>query len=120
MTELFHQIYNPLGGNVLFSALVAAVPPLLLALLLAVLRVAPWRAAVAAAATAFVLAWLGWGKAPPLTIGAATHRGAVGPLAIPRVVVRAALFYNPSPGSGGFGGIRRSLSMLTGHRRTQP
>ena len=40
MTELFHQIYNPVGGSVLFSALVAAVPPLLLALLLAVLRVA--------------------------------------------------------------------------------
>ena len=34
MTEVFHQIYNPVGGSVLLSALIASVPPLLLALLL--------------------------------------------------------------------------------------
>ena len=26
MTDVFHQIYNPVGGSVLFSALVASVP----------------------------------------------------------------------------------------------
>src|SRR3954465_4303866 len=78
MPEVFHQIYNPVGGSVLFSALVASVPPLLLALLLAVLRVAPWRAAVAAAIPAAALAWLGWGMPLPLTIAAATHGMAFG------------------------------------------
>ena len=59
--DLFHQVYSPVGGSVLFSALIASLPPLLLAILLAGLRVAPWRAAMAAAGTAFVLAWVVWG-----------------------------------------------------------
>src|ERR1700720_540868 len=96
MTEVFHQIYNPVGGSVLLSALVASLPPLLLALLLAVLRVAPWRAAVAAAATAFVLAWLVWGMPLTLTIAAATHGMAFGLWPICWIVVSAVFFYNLS------------------------
>jgi len=119
MTELFHQVYNPVGGSVLFSALIASIPPLLLALLLAVLRVAPWRAAVAAAATAFVLAWLVWGMPLSLTIAATTHGMAFGLWPISWIVVSAVFFYNLSVESGDFDVIRRSLSRLTGDRRIQ-
>ena len=119
MTELFHQVYNPVAGSVLLSALVASVPPLLLALLLAVLRVAPWRAAIAAAATAFVLAWLVWGMPLSLTIAAATHGMAFGLWPISWIVVSAVFFYNLSVESGDFDVIRRSLSRLTGDRRIQ-
>jgi lactate permease len=119
MTELFHQVYNPVGGSVLFSALVASIPPLLLALLLAVLRVAPWRAALAAAATAFVLAWLVWGMPLTLTIAATTHGMAFGLWPISWIVVSAVFFYNLSVESGDFDVIRRSLSRLTGDRRIQ-
>jgi glycolate permease/lactate permease len=119
MTELFHQIYNPVGGSVLLSALVASVPPLLLALLLAVLRVAPWRAAVSAAVTAAVLAWLVWGMPLPLTIAAATHGMAFGLWPISWIVVSAVFFYNLSVESGDFDVIRRSLARLTGDRRIQ-
>jgi L-lactate permease len=119
MSDVFHQVYSPVGGSVLFSALVASLPPLLLALLLAVLRVAPWRAAVAAAATAFVLAWLVWGMPLSLTIGAATHGMAFGLWPISWIVVSAMFFYNLSVESGDFDVIRRSLSRLTGDRRIQ-
>jgi lactate permease len=119
MAELFHQVYNPVGGSVLLSALVASIPPLLLALLLAVLRVAPWRAAVAAAATAFVVAWLVWGMPLPLTIAAFTHGMAFGLWPISWIVVSAVFFYNLSVESGDFDVIRRSLSRLTGDRRIQ-
>jgi L-lactate permease len=119
MTELFHQVYNPVGGSVLLSALVASIPPLLLALLLAVLRVAPWRAAVAAAATAFVLAWLVWGMPLSLTVAALTHGMAFGLWPISWIVVSAVFFYNLSVESGDFDVIRRSLSRLTGDRRIQ-
>jgi L-lactate permease len=119
MTELFHQVYNPVGGSVFLSALVASVPPLLLALLLAVLRVAPWRAAVAAAATAFVLAWLVWGMPLSLTIAATTHGMAFGLWPISWIVVSAVFFYNLTVESGDFDVIRRSLSRLTGDRRIQ-
>lgn len=119
MTEVFHQVYSPVGGSVLFSALIASLPPLLLALLLAVLRVAPWRAAVAAAATAFALAWLVWGMPLSLTIAATTHGMAFGLWPISWVVVSAVFFYNLSVESGDFDVIRRSLSRLTGDRRIQ-
>src|SRR6476619_2392066 len=119
MTELFHQVYNPVGGSVFLSALVASLPPLLLALLLAVLRVAPWRAAIAAAATAFVLAWLVWGMPLSLTIAATTHGMAFGLWPISWIVLSAVFFYNLSVESGDFDVIRRSLARLTGDRRIQ-
>src|SRR5215510_11263478 len=82
MAEAFHQVYSPVGGSVLFSALVASLPPLLLAVLLAVLRVAPWRSAIAAAATAFVLAWLVWGMPLSLILAAPTQRTSACPTPI--------------------------------------
>ena len=119
MTDVFHQIYNPVAGSVFLSALVASVPPLLLALLLAVLRVAPWRAALAAAGTAFVLAWLVWGMPLSLTIAATTHGMAFGLWPISWIVVSAVFFYNLTVESGDFDVIRRSLARLTGDRRIQ-
>jgi lactate permease len=119
MADAFHQVYSPIGGSVLFSALIASLPPLLLAVLLAVLRVAPWRAAAAAAATAFALAWLVWGMPLTLTIAATTHGMAFGLWPISWIVVSAVFFYNLSVESGDFDVIRRSLSRLTGDRRIQ-
>jgi lactate permease len=119
MTEVFHQVYSPVGGSVLLSALIASLPPLLLAVLLAGIRVAPWRSAIAAAAAAFVLAWLVWGMPFSLTIAAATHGMAFGLWPISWIVVSAVFFYNLSVESGDFDVIRRSLSRLTGDRRIQ-
>ena len=119
LTDIFHQVYNPVGGNVLLSALVASLPPILLALMLAVLRVAPWRSAIAGAAAAFVLAWLVWGMPLSLTVAAATHGMAYGLWPISWIVVSAVFFYNLSVESGDFDVIRRSLSRLTGDRRIQ-
>jgi lactate permease len=119
MADVFHQVYSPVGGSVLLSALIASLPPLLLAVLLAGIRLAPWRAAIAAAATAFVLAWLVWGMPLSLTIAAATHGMAFGLWPICWIVVSAVFFYNLSVESGDFDVIRRSLSRLTGDRRIQ-
>ena len=119
MADLFHQVYNPVAGSVFLSALTASIPPLLLAVLLAVLRVAPWRAALAAATTAFVLAWLVWGMPLSMAIGAATHGMAFGLWPISWIVVSAVFFYNLTVESGDFDVIRRSLARLTGDRRIQ-
>jgi L-lactate permease len=119
LTDLFHQAYDPVAGSVLLSALVASLPPVLLAVLLAVLRVAPWRAAIAGAGSACLLAWLVWGMPLPLTIAAASHGMAYGLWPISWVVVTAVFFYNLSVESGDFDVIRRSLERLTGDRRIQ-
>jgi lactate permease len=65
VAELFHQNYSPVAGSIFFSALVASIPPLLLALMLAYWRFAPWKSAIAGATSAFLLAWLVWGMPLP-------------------------------------------------------
>jgi L-lactate permease len=119
MSDLFHQVYSPVAGSILLSALVASLPPILLALLLAIVRVPPWRAAVAGAAAAFVLAWLVWSMPLGLTLAAATHGMAYGLWPISWIVVSAVFFYNLTVESGDFDVIRRSLARLTGDRRIQ-
>jgi len=115
----FHQAYDPVAGSVLLSALVAALPLLVLAVLLAVVRAAPWKAAVAGAATAFVLAWLVWRMPLGLALSAATHGMAFGLWPISWVCLNALFFYNLTVASGDFDVIRRSLARLTEDRRIQ-
>jgi len=119
LAELFHQTYSPVAGSILLSALVASIPPLLLALMLAWWRFAPWKSAIAGASSAALLAWLVWGMPLPLTIAAATHGMAFGLWPICWIVFSAVLFYNLSVESGDFDVIRRSLARLTNDRRIQ-
>jgi glycolate permease/lactate permease len=119
VTELFHQTYSPVAGSIFFSAVVASLPPLILALMLAYWRFAPWKSAIAGAASAFLLAWLVWGMPFSLTVAAATHGMAYGLWPICWIVFSAVLFYNLSVESGDFDVIRRSLARLTTDRRVQ-
>jgi glycolate permease/lactate permease len=119
MLGAFHQTYDPVAGSLLASALVAAVPLVVLAVLLAVVRAAPWRAAVAGAATAFVLAWLVWKMPLGLAVSAATHGMAFGLWPISWIVLSAVFFYNLTVASGDFDVIRHSLARLTEDRRIQ-
>ena len=119
MQGAFHQAYDPAAGSVLLSALVAALPLVVLAVLLAVVRMAPWKAAVAGATTAFALAWLVWGMPIGLAAAAATHGMAFGLWPISWVVLNAVFFYNLTVASGDFDVIRRSLARLTDDRRIQ-
>ncbi len=119
MPAAFHQAYDPVAGSIGLSALVASLPLLVLAVALLGLRAAPWKAAVAAAGTAAVLAWLVW-RMPPAIVAAATLQGmAFGLWPISWVVLNAVFFYNLSVASGDFDVIRRSLARLTTDRRVQ-
>lgn len=119
MAELFQQTYSPIAGSILLSALVASIPPILLAICLAGLRIAPWKSAIVGAVSAFVLAWLVWGMPLGLTFAAATHGMAFGLWPICWIVFSSVMFYNLSVESGDFDVIRRSLARLTTDRRIQ-
>lgn len=119
MADVFSQVYDPVAGSFVLSAILAAAPLAVLALLLAVLRLAPWKAAVAGAATAFLLAWLVWRMPFQLAVSAATHGMAFGLWPISWVVLCAVFFYNLSVASGDFDVIRRSLARLTADPRIQ-
>lgn len=119
MPDIFQQIYNPVAGSVVLSALVAAGPLVVLAVLLAVLKMAPWKSAILGASVAFLLAWFVWGMPLPLALAAASHGMAFGLWPISWVVVSAVFFYHLSVESGDFDVIRRSLTRLTGDKRIQ-
>ncbi len=119
MAGAFHQAYTPVAGSLVLSALVASLPLLVLGLLLTLVRTAPWKAAMAAAASALALACLVWRVPPGLALSTATHGMAFGLWPISWVVLNAVFFYNLTVASGDFDVIRRSLARLTEDRRIQ-
>ncbi|NUP74963.1 MAG: L-lactate permease, partial [Sinomonas sp.] len=56
----FHQLVDPLGGSLAFAALLAALPLILLFVMLGVFRTKAWKAAVASLILSIVLAATVW------------------------------------------------------------
>jgi lactate permease len=116
---VFHQTYEPVGGSILLSAIVAGVPLYVLFVMLAVLRLPAWLSAVTSMLTAAVLGWLVWGLPLGITVGAATEGMAFGLWPISWIVLNAIVFHNLTVASGDFDAIKHSLTRLTEDRRLQ-
>ena len=115
----FQQVYQPVGGSLLLSALVAGLPLYVLFVMLAVLRLPAWICAIASMLTAAVLGWLVWGMPAGITVGAATEGMAFGLWPISWIVLNAIFFHNLTVASGDFDAIKHSLTRLTEDRRLQ-
>src|SRR3989454_1721271 len=115
----FHQVYDPAGGNIALSALIAGVPLYILFVMLAVLRLPAWLSALVAMLSAAVLAALVWGMPIGLDASATTEGMANGLWPISWIVLNAVFFHNLTIASGDFDVIRRSLTRLTEDRRVQ-
>jgi len=115
----FHQVYDPVGGNIALSALIAGVPLYILFLMLAVLRLPAWLSALVAMLSAAVLAALVWRMPVGLDVSATTEGMANGLWPISWIVLNAVFFHNLTIASGDFDVIRRSLTRLTEDRRVQ-
>src|SRR5256714_13274539 len=113
----FHQVYQPLGGSILLSAIVAGIPLYVLFVMLAVLRLPAWMSALTAMLSAAVLAALVWGMPLGLDASATTEGMANGLWPISWIVLNAVFFHNLTIASGDFDVIRRSLTRLTEDRR---
>ncbi len=116
---VFHQAYEPVGGSILLSAIVAGVPLYVLFVMLAVLRLPAWICAITAMLTAAALGWLVWGLPLGISAGAATEGMAFGLWPISWIVLNAIFFHNLTVASGDFDAIKRSLTRLTEDRRLQ-
>src|SRR5713226_1401195 len=115
----FHQSYQPVGNNLLLSAIVAGLPLYVLFVMLAIFRLPAWLCAVSAMLTAFVLSWLVWGMPFGITFATATEGMAFGLWPISWIVLNAVFFHNLTVASGDFDVIKRSLTRLTTDRRLQ-
>ncbi|CAK7017790.1 MAG: L-lactate permease [Desulfovibrio sp.] len=112
------QVYSPLG-NVLFSAFAAAVPLFVLFYLLAIRKMAGYKAAAVCTLCSFLLAVLVWDMPLQLAASAGLMGICFGLFPIIWVVITAVWIYNMTVESNEFDKIRHSLASLTDDRRLQ-
>src|SRR5436189_6456254 len=109
----FHQVYDPAGGNIAVSALIAGVPLYILFIMLAVMRLPAWLSALVAMLSAAVLAALVWGMPVGLDVSATTEGMANGLWPISWIVLKPVFFHNLTIGSCQLDVIRRLPSPVT-------
>ena len=119
MFLVFKQIYDPVGASLALSAVVAAIPLVILFVMLAVLRLPAWLSAVCAMLSAAIIAVVGWRMPVHLALSATTNGMAFGLWPISWIVLNAVFFHNLTIASGDFEVIKRTLTRLTEDRRIQ-
>ena len=112
------QNYSPLGSLAL-SALVAALPIVVLLGLLAFWHVRAQIAALAGLLVAFAVAIFVFHMPPTLTFAAAGYGAAFGVFPIGWIILNAIFIYNLSVETGGFADLQRQVAGLSGDRRIQ-
>ena len=119
MMPTFEQVYTPVADSLLLSTLVAAIPIVVLFVLLAVLRVAAQWASLASLATAFVIAVAVYGMPTSLALNSTVAGIAFGLFPIVWIVINAIWIYNLVVDTGNFDTVRDSLASLSNDRRIQ-
>ena len=116
---MWQQNYTPIGGNLFFSALVAALPIFTILILLGVLRRPAWLSAVSAVIVALLVALLAYRMPPVLAVSATLFGAAFGLFPIWWVVFAAILLFRIVEETGRFEVIKASVAQLTGDQRLQ-
>jgi L-lactate permease len=119
LMPLWQQPYSVWGQSLFVSAVIAALPTLLLLLLLAVKRRPAWEAALAGLTATFVLAVGGYGMSLRHTISSALFGAAFGLFPITWIVFWAIVLYRITVETGKFEIIRESIGTLTTDMRLQ-
>jgi lactate permease len=116
---VYEQVYEPVAGSLALSALVAAIPIIVLFVLLAGIRVAAQWASLATLAVALVIAVLVYGMPVDLAINSTLLGVAFGLFPIVWIVLNAIFIYNVIVETGHFDTIRDSLAGVSNDRRIQ-
>jgi lactate permease len=112
------QVYSPLG-NIFGSALVAAIPVVVLLGLLALLHVRAHWAALLGLASALSIAILVFGMPAKLALAAAADGAAFGLLPIGWIIFGAIFVYDVTVKSGDFEVLKTTIAGLASDRRIQ-
>lgn len=113
------QTYTPIAGNLGLSALVAAIPLIVIFICLAVLKMKAHKAGPLAVASAIAIAVTVWGM-PTKLAGLAFMQGAAfGLFPVFYIVITTLFLYNITVKGGQFEIIRASLAGVTADRRIQ-
>jgi lactate permease len=115
----FTQVYEPVAGSLVLSTLVAAIPIVVLFVLLAGVRMAAQWASLISLAVALVIAVLVYGMPLPLALDSTLMGIAFGLFPIVWIVINAIFIYNVIVETGRFDVVRNSLASLSNDRRVQ-
>jgi lactate permease len=113
------QVYSPVNGSILGSALVAAIPVVVLLGLLAFFHVRAHWAALLGLATALSIAVLVYGMPAQLALAAAADGAAFGLLPIGWIIFGAIFLYDVTVKSGDFEVLKTTIAGLASDRRIQ-
>ncbi|MBT0769000.1 L-lactate permease [Kineosporia sp. J2-2] len=116
---MHQQDLDPLAGSLAWSALFAALPLVVLFVLLGVFRVRAWLAAVTGLALALLVALLVWTMPVDQALLAATEGAAFGLFPVMWIVVNAIWVYQLTRRSGHFDVLQRTFSNVSPDRRVQ-
>ena len=110
---MFTQPLAPIAGSLALSALIAALPLILLFLLLGVFKVKAWLAALIGVATSVLVAIVGWGMPTVMALSATAEGVFYGAFPIMWILLNAIWVYQLSVITGWFdtlGSLIRSVS----------
>jgi lactate permease len=119
MLAVWEQRYEPVADNLALSALVAALPVIVLLGLLGLLRVRAHYAALAGLATAFLVALLVYEMPAPMAMAALANGALFGLFPIGWIVVTAMFVYDLTVKTGQFELVKDSIAGMASDRRIQ-
>ncbi|MCP9271025.1 L-lactate permease [Mycolicibacterium arenosum] len=116
---MYQQVLDPVASSLTWSALVAAVPLLLLFVLLGALKMTAWVASIISLAVSVVIAVVVYGMPIGQTLLAGSEGAAFGFFPILWIVINAIWVYQMTVETGHFDVLRRSFSSVSDDQRIQ-
>ena len=116
---MYHQVLDPVAHSLAWSSLVAAMPLLLLFVLLGVLRVTAWVAALISLAVAIIIAIAVYHMPVAQALLAGSEGAAFGFFPILWIVINAIWVYQMTVATGHFDVLRRSFASVSDDHRIQ-
>ena len=114
---IWNQQYEPVAGNLALSALVAALPVIVLLGLLGVVRVKAHLAALAGLAAAFVIALFVYGMPASTGLAALVNGALFGLFPIGYIVLMAIFVYDITVKTGQFEVVKDTIAGIASDRR---
>ncbi len=116
---MWHQDYAPIGGNLAWSAIVAALPVMVLLYAIGVRRMSAWKSSVLGLIAAVLVALFAYRMPPPLMVDSALYGAAFGAFPIFWVIYWAIVLYRLTVDTGKFETLKNSIAQLTTDRTLQ-
>ena len=116
---MWEHNYQPIGDNLFISAIVAAIPIVVLFVMLGALRKPAWMSALAALGSALIIALTVYRMPAPLALLSTIFGAAFGMFPIAWIVFSSIMLYRLAVDTGKFEIIKSSIGGLTDDRRLQ-